>query len=272
MKTEFFANPKPRIFAHRGASGEAPENTLSAFRLALERGMPYAELDVHSSRDGHIMVIHDAELERTTNGKGRVYDYILEELKRLDAGYQFSPDEGKTHPFRGAGVALSTLEEVLTACPGMKFVIEIKQTEPPIEEEVIAVVRKCKREKEVVLASEHDSVLPQVRRLAPDLATSFSAGEVREFIEWVYGGQPQDYLPPASALQIPPEYQGIPLVTEETVAKAHALGVEIHVWTINDPLEMERLLNLGVDGIMSDWSERLKKTVEEWLRSRYNAD
>jgi len=270
METGFFTDPKPRIFAHRGASGETPENTLPAFHLALEQRAPYAELDVHSSRDGHIVVIHDSTLKRTTNGKGRVYDYTLEELKRLDAGYRFSPDRRKTHPFRGTGVTLPTLEEVFVAYPELKFVIEIKQAEPPIEEAVIAVVRRCGREEEVLLASEHDGVMARVRRLAPELATSFSASEVREFIERVYSGRMQDYTPPALALQIPPEYRGVPLVTKETVAAAHTLGVEVHVWTINDPQEMERLLDLGVDGIMSDWPGRLRETVEGWLRSRYN--
>jgi len=217
------------------------------------------------------MVIHDATLERTTNGKGRVRDHTLAELKQLDAGYHFSLDGGETHPFRGQGVTLSTLEEVLITCPELRFVIEIKQTEPPIEEEVITVVRRCEREKRVLLASEHDGVVAQVRRLAPELATSFAAGEVRDFIERVYGGRMQDYLPPASALQIPPEYRGIPLVTEETVTRAHALGIEVQVWTINDPPEMERLLNLEVDGIMSDWPDRLRETVEQWLQSRYNS-
>jgi glycerophosphoryl diester phosphodiesterase len=110
-----------------------------------------------------------------------------------------------------------------------------------------------------------------VRWLAPELATSFSAAEVRAFIERVYGGRMQDYLPPASALQIPPEYGGVPLVTKETVAAAHTLGVEVHVWTINGLQEMEHLLNLGVDGIMSDWPSRLRETVETWERSRYNS-
>lgn len=271
MEKGFFTGPKPRIFAHRGASGEAPENTLPAFRLALERRAPYAELDVHSSCDGHIVVIHDDTLERTTNGTGRVHDHTLKELKRLDAGYHFSPDGGKTHPFQGTGVTLPTLEEVFVAYPELKFVIEIKQAEPPIEEEVIAVVKRCGREKEVLLASEHNDVLARVRRLAPELTTSFSAAEVREFIERVYGGRMQDYLPPAPALQISPEYGGVPLVTKETVAAARALGVEVHVWTINDPQEMERLLNLGVDGIMSDWPGRLRETVATWERSRYNS-
>jgi glycerophosphoryl diester phosphodiesterase len=199
-----------------------------------------------------------------------VHEHTLAELKRLDAGYHFSSDGGRTYPFRGQEVTVPTLEEVLNACPGLKFVIEIKQTEPPIEEGVIAVVRQCRREEEVLLASEHNGVMAQVRRLAPELATSFSAAEVRAFIERVYSGRMQDYLPPASALQIPPEHGGIPLVTEETVAAAHALGVEAHVWTINDSQEMERLLNLGVDGIMSDWPSRLRETVERWLHSRYN--
>ena len=257
----FFAGKKPRLFAHRGASGETPENTLVAFQRAVELGMIYAELDVHASHDGHVVVIHDATLERTTNGHGRVQDLPLGDLRKVDAGYYFSPDGGQTFPFRAAGVQIPTLVEVLRRFPTLHCTIEIKQTDPPIEDLVIAAVRSCGREEQVILASEHDAVLARVRTLAPEIATNFGYLEVLDFIQRVATNQLRDYQPLGQAFQIPPEFQGIPLVTAQTVAAAHALNCEMHVWTIDDPLEMGRLLDLGVDGIMSNFPARLLEVV-----------
>jgi glycerophosphoryl diester phosphodiesterase len=257
VRSAFFAGPTPRLFAHRGASGEAPENTLVAFRRAVAIGVPYAELDVHATRDGQVVVIHDPTVERTTDGQGRVRDYTLAELQRLDAGYRFSPDNGQTFPFRASGVTIPTLRDVLRACPELRFTIEIKQTDPPVEELVLAVVRECDRLGEVLLASEHDHVLARVRALAPEVATSFAVGEGLDLLQHITADQLAGYHPPGQALQVPLEFHGTPLITARTVTAAHALGLEVHVWTINDPQEMERLFDLGVDGIMSDFPARL---------------
>jgi glycerophosphoryl diester phosphodiesterase len=257
----FFAGQKPRLFAHRGASGETPENTLVAFQRAVELGMTYAELDVHASRDGVVVVCHDATLERTTNGHGHIREFSLTELQRLDAGYHFSTDGGETFPFRGAEVKIPALVEVLENFPTLHLTIEIKQIDPPIEKLVVSAVRSCGREEQVILASEHDVVLARVRALAPEIATSSSYGEVLEFIQRVEANRLSAYRPPGQALQIPPEFQGTQLVTAQTVVAAHALNCEMHVWTIDDHDEMERLLDLGVDGIMSNFPDRLLEVV-----------
>ena len=253
----FFSGPRPRLFAHRGASGEAPENTLAAFQQAAALGVVYMELDVHLSRDGHVVVIHDETLERTTNGHGLVREHSLAELQGLDAGYYFTPDGGQTFPFRGQGVTVSPLAEVLRRFPHVRFTVEIKQQEPPIEEQVIAVVRECGMADALVLASQHDAVVARVRSRAPDIATNCATGEVLVFMQQVFTQQLVDYRPPGSAFQIPPEYEGTALVTPQTVTAIHDLGAEVHVWTINDRQEMERLFELGVDGIMSDFPGRL---------------
>jgi len=255
--TTFFDGPKPRLFAHRGASGEAPENTMAAFQRAVDMGIEYIELDVHASEDGQVMVIHDATIERTTNGLGAVRNYSLAALQQLDAGYRFSPDEGKMLPFRASDVIIPSLQEVLRSFPQVKFTVEIKPSDPPIEEPVIAVVKDCDRADDVIIASEHDVVLARVRTLAPDMPTNFGYNEVVDFIQRVATGQLDGYQPSGRALQIPPTYQNIPLVTEQTVAAAHQLNVEIHAWTINEPHEMRSLLDLGVDGVMSDFPSRL---------------
>ena len=260
--TKFFDGPKPRLFGHRGASGEAPENTMAAFQRAVDLGVEYIELDVQAAKDGPIMVIHDGTIERTTNGLGGVSAYSLAALQQLDAGYRFSPDDGKTLPFRASDVIIPSLREVLGSFPNVKFTVEIKQSDPPIEEQVIAVVRDCSKADDVSLASEHDAVLVRARALAPDIPTNLGYSEVADFIQRVATGQLEGYQPPGQALQIPPKYQDIALVTEQTVAAAHRLGLEIHVWTINDPHEMNSLLDLGVDGVMSDFPGRLLELVK----------
>jgi glycerophosphoryl diester phosphodiesterase len=263
--TSFFFKSTPRLFAHRGASGEAPENTLAAFTRAVALGVEYIELDVHISRDGHVVVIHDATLERTTNGSGTVREQPLTQLQQWDAGYRFSPDGGTTFPFRAMGVTIPTLAEVFHQCPDVKFTVEIKPEEPAIEGQVIAVVRACERGGDVILASEHDRVLQRVRSLAPDLATSLAYGEVFDFVQRVATGELAGYHPPGHAIQIPSEYQGVPLVTEQTLAVAHEFGCEMHVWTINDAHEMARLLALGVDGVMSDFPGVLLEVARRQL-------
>src|SRR5829696_2712479 len=120
----------PVNLAHRGASSLAPENTIEAFRLALEAGAGGLELDVHMTSDGHIVVIHDATVDRTTNGTGAVSEMTLHELRRLDAGHNFSPDGGPTRPYRGRGVRVPTLGEVLREFPGVAVNIEIKAGTP----------------------------------------------------------------------------------------------------------------------------------------------
>src|SRR5262249_28722024 len=150
----------------------------------------------------------------------------LDELQKLDAGYWFSLDEGKTFPFRTAGVTIPLLAEILTAFPSLKFTLEIKQKDPPIEEQVLAVVRACGRTEDVILASEHDEVLARVRFLAPEIATSFASGEAIDFFQCAVTGQLLHYRPPGQALQIPLEFQGMPLVTAEFLAAAHTVGCE----------------------------------------------
>jgi glycerophosphoryl diester phosphodiesterase len=259
----FFAGPRPRLFAHRGASGEAPENTHPAFRRAVDLGIVYAELDVQASRDGQVVVIHDPTVERTTNGQGKVQDLTLAELQQLDAGYRFSLDRGQTFPFRATGVTIPTLAEILQDFPSLKLTIEIKQTDPPIAEAVLSVLQACERTADVILASEHDQVLAQVRTLVPTILTGFAVGEGLDFIQRVLTGDFADYRPPGQVLQTPLEFHGIPLVTPQTITAAHTLGLEVHVWTINELQEMEQLLALGVDGMMSDFPDRLLTAVSQ---------
>jgi glycerophosphoryl diester phosphodiesterase len=251
MTSAPFPGPKPRVFGHRGAAGLAPENTLASFALALALGAEVLEFDVHASRDGIIVVIHDATLDRTTDGAGPVREQTLYELQQLDAGYCFTRDP-HDFPYRGHGVRIPTFESVLRQFPLAYCNVEIKQADPPIVAEVVGVIRRLDAHRRVLLAAEHDSIMREIRQHAGDIPTSFSAAEVADFVARLRSGAFEDYRPAGCALQIPPRFGDMELITAESVAAAHRCGCEVHAWTINQREEMVRLLRLGVDGIMSD--------------------
>jgi glycerophosphoryl diester phosphodiesterase len=247
----FFSDKKPRVFGHRGAAGLAPENTIPSFALGLSLGADILELDVHASRDGVIVVAHDPTLERTTDGSGNLRDHTWAQLERLDAGYHFTRD-GSDFPYRGHGVHMPTLESVFRLFPLAACNVEIKQDDPPIVGEVVRLIRRLDAQHRVLLAAEHDSIMQQIRLLGGDIATSFCTGEVADFIGRVQGAGFDGYVPAGGALQIPARFGTIELVTRESVSAAHRLGLEVHVWTVNQREEMDELLALNVDGIISD--------------------
>jgi glycerophosphoryl diester phosphodiesterase len=252
----FLDTPKPRLFAHRGASGLRPENTLDAFAAGLEDGARILELDVHASSDGQVVVIHDETLERTTDSQGPVAARTLAELRRLDAGYNFRDSDGD-YPYRGKGLRIPTLSELLHAFPEIPLNVEVKQYEPPIEDAVLDLLDEHEARDRVLLAAGDHRIMQRIRAKAPDALTSFSAEEVAEFFARCSQGDFDGYRPPGAALQVPRSYQGVDLVSRSMVKHAHARGLEVHVWTINEEQEMEILFDLDVDGIMSDYPGRV---------------
>jgi len=210
---------------------------------------------VHATADGHVVVLHDPALDRTTDGHGPVTATSLAELDRLDAGHGFTAPDG-THPFRGQGIRVPTLRALLAAHPDVAFNIEIKQDDPPIVDRVLADLDAFGARERTLLAAEHHHIMERIRAAAPDMPTSASSAEVADFVFRVRDGRLDDYRPRHVAFQVPPSYEGTPIVTSETVAVAHRFGVEVHVWTINDPDEMAQLLDLGVDALMSDFPDR----------------
>jgi glycerophosphoryl diester phosphodiesterase len=267
MPTGYFAGPTPRVFGHRGAAGLAPENTIPSFALALALGADMLELDVHASRDGVVVVCHDPTLERTTNGTGPVRERSLYELQQLDAGYNYTRD-GHDYPYRGHGLRVATLEALLKDFPLAYCNIEIKQADPPIVAQVVEVIQRLGAQHRVLLAAEEDAIMQEIHHLAGEIATSFSAAEVADFIGRVQSGNWAGYRPSGRALQIPPRFGDIELATAETVAAAHRCGLEVHVWTINDADEMKSLLELGVDGIISDLPGLARVVVGGFVKRR----
>jgi glycerophosphoryl diester phosphodiesterase len=259
LRTDFFDLPRPRVIAHRGFSGEFPENTLPAFRAAGAIGAPYLELDIRLTRDGEVVVIHDADLRRTAGIERLVAEMDSTAVLAADAGRNFSRD-GVNFPFRDKAIRVPTLREVLQACPAQRVIIEIKPKTPDIVRPTLRIVEECGMSRRVLIASEHHTPLDAVRALAPALPTNLSSHEVGLFVMSLAPGA-NPCTPAGDALQIPPEHLSWQLVTPASVAEAHRLGLEVHVWTVDEIPAMRALLALGVDGIITNYPSRLLEVL-----------
>jgi glycerophosphoryl diester phosphodiesterase len=254
----------PANFAHRGASSRAPENTLEAFRLAAESGAGGLELDIHMTSDAGVVVIHDDTVDRTTDGAGLVRDMTLREVRGLDAGYRFAPKGEATYPYRGRGVRVPALGEVLRGFPDLKVNIDVKEDQPGVEEALLKTILDANAGERVLVVSEIPAVLERFRELSgSEVATGASRREVEDFYRMSRQGLEGSLNPAYEALQVPVEFAGSELVTPRFVEAAHGRGVRVDVWTINDAQEMRRLLDLGVDGLMTDRPELLSKVLGE---------
>jgi glycerophosphoryl diester phosphodiesterase len=247
----------PLMMAHRGGDGLWPGNTLYAFEQAVALGVDVLEMDVHSTSDDVLVVIHDDTVDRTTDGRGAVHDFTLAELKTLDAAYRWTPDDGQTFPYRGQGITIPALEEMFVAFPGMPMNIEIKQAEPSIAAPLCQLIREHGMADKVLIASFHDEAIKEFRRKCPEVVTSTGQNEVialfalsKVFLEGVYS-------PAAGAVQVPEYRSGLHVLTPRFVDAAHHRGLQVHAWTINDEADMRRLIDLGVDGIITDYPDRL---------------
>ncbi len=259
----YLAAERPLNMAHRGGAALFPENTLFAFRHAAELGSAIMETDTHATLDGVEVLIHDATVDRTTDGHGAVRDMTWVELRKLDAAYRFSRDGSKTFPFRGQGIRIPSLKEALAALPIMRFNVEIKPDDPSLADSVLRVIREANAEDRVLVASEHADVLRRFRRLAPDIATSFGSSEVRVF--WILNRLRLGlfWRPNADALQVPETYNGRRIVSPSFVAAAHRKGVQVHVFDVETREQMERLLDMGVSGVITNHPDLLETILDE---------
>jgi glycerophosphoryl diester phosphodiesterase len=244
------AADRPLVFAHRGGSLLAPENTLAAFDRAVAEGVDGLEMDVHLSRDGQAVVCHDATVDRTTNATGAIASMTSRELAAVDAGWNFSSGNG-ARPFRGRGLGIPTLREVVARHPGVRLIVEMKDNEPPLAEAVLDVLRDQDALARACLGSFHADVLALVRRLQPQVATSGASSEVRWALyrSW-FGLFPRSTA--YRALQVPERREATRIVTPRFVRAAHRAGLAVQVWVVNAPEDMRRLLSWGVDGLITD--------------------
>lgn len=252
----------PLLFAHRGGAALAPENTLFAFRRALGWwGADAIELDVRATRDGEAVVFHDATLDRTTDGAGPVAARTTAELRSLDAGFHFTPDGGGTFPFRGRGIGISTLAEVLAALPGVRLNVEIKDAaaQAPVWDAVL----NARAEHRVLIAAGARAHRARFRGWRG--ATSASGEELRAFYLHHRLRAARLARPAVDAFQLPERWGGRQILSPRFVAEAHAHNLAVHVWTVDDEADMERLLEWGVDGVITDRPDRLSRVLHRRL-------
>ena len=235
------------VIAHRGSSAEAPENTLPAFEAAVRRGADAIELDVRVTADGAPVVVHDATLDRTTDRIGPLAALTLAELRAVDAGWQFSPDLGRTHPYRGGEARVPTLGEVLWTIPKLNILVEIK--EPSAREAVRRVLVQEDAAARCVVASENPDALlgfdePPFARgaSAPEISALYWAALLRR------RPAPSGYR----MLSVPLRYRRLTVPTSGFVAAARARGCAVHVWTVDSPDTARRLWRRGVAGIVTN--------------------
>ena len=208
-------------------------------------------MDVHMTLDGYIVVIHDDTVDRTTNGAGPVRDMTLPELQGLDAGYRFGPGEG--YPYRGQGIYAPTLIEVLEKFPRAFVNLEIKEAQPGVEDVVLDVIRGAGALDRVLVAAADHGIMRRFQKVSGSIVpTSASQREIRGFYLLSKLRLEGLLRPSYDALQVPVQYGILEIVTPRFVEAAHKLGVRVEAWTINDPGEMRRLLDLGVDTVMTD--------------------
>lgn len=263
MNKPFFEMPA-RIFAHRGYSKEYPENTQLAFEKAIECGADVIETDVHLSKDGHVVIVHDEELSGTTNGKGRVGGLTLQEIKQLDAAYHFTRD-GESYPYRGTGITIMTLEEMLEAFPLQRFNVDLKDNNAVLARKFCDAVIHYKAEHRVLGASQYGKNVRYIRKRIPRMATSFGLWGVLGFFFLFRAGLLGLFRKfSGDALQIPPAIGPSNLANAALIRAAHSKGIAVNVWTINSERDMRRLLDMDVDGIMTDDIPLLQKVLADY--------
>ena len=250
-------NLRVQAIAHRGGAGLRPENTLAAFAHAVAIGADVLEMDVQPAADGTIVVIHDATVDRTTDGRGRVDSFTLENLKRLDAGYKWSSDGGRTYPFRRKGIGVPTLEEVFSGFPRTPMIVEMKHGGAALAQPLCGLVRRMQMGQKVLVASMNADAVKAFRAACPEVLTAMNATEARIFYAAHLAKLEFAYSPPVPALLIPDRLRGEIITTPALVKAARGRNVRVQVWTVDDEDRMRELARIRVAGIMTDRPDRL---------------
>lgn len=246
------------VIAHRGGRTAGPEETRETLERSVALGADVLELDLRTTADGVVVCLHDAELDRTTDGTGPVSALDWDSLQRLDAGHGFSPDGGQTFPFRGQGMRVPTLAEALRTAPDHPFILEIKQSDPPMVDAVMEVLRDESALDRVILAAFSADTLELLRAHRDAPATSLAVSEVAA---WLWA-DPGEEVAPGRFLHLPPDVGPVELVDRALLDRAEAEGLGVQVWTISEEAEMERLVALGVHGIMTTDPAQLRAVVD----------
>lgn len=250
--------------AHRGGRHWRPESTLKTYQEAAKR-WPHIMLegDVHLTKDGIPILLHDATVDRTTNGSGPIADLTLAEAKALDAGYRFTRDNGKTFPYRGQGYTLSTLSEVLTAITTHQFMIELKDQEG-IAAPTVAVIQETGATGRVALASFNATLMENAKALEPKISTCYSARTLLKMAGALRSGKWDAYIPEDDLLVM--NYHNLKRyqMTEADFPRIQAKGIRICLYNINNPAEIRKLLDMGIDSMLTDKPDVFSEVLDAW--------
>jgi glycerophosphoryl diester phosphodiesterase len=246
---------RPLVIAHQGGEGLRPSSTMLAYDHAVELGADVLEGDIHITSDGYLVLIHDETVDRTTDGTGEVDDMTLAQVQALDAGYYWTED-GETYPYRGQGLTIITLRELFEKYPDLLYTLEIKKSDIPTAGPTCDLIKELGMEDKVLVASVYQDMMDSFRAECPTVTTSATEDEATQFFVMNTLFLAPLYSPPMTALQVP-EYQKVKgvnlhVVTSRFVRAAHHRGVDVHPWTINDPADLRHIIDLGVDGIITD--------------------
>ncbi|MBN2651578.1 MAG: glycerophosphodiester phosphodiesterase [Spirochaetales bacterium] len=264
MEFNNYFDPVPKVMAHRGDSKFFPENTMPAFISAANLDVDVIETDIHITTDNQVVIWHDQSLERVSNKKGKISEYSYEELLEVDPGHNFTNDEGKTFPFRGKGLKIVEFSELLQSLPNMRFNVDLKTNSNRLVQQTIEILKKTNSLHRVCLGSFHTENIVRLRKLCPEVITSFSPAEVKRYvIQHKLGIFNFNKRFKGKSFMIPVKQGSITIVTKGFLNAVHKKGLYVHVWTINEEEEMAKLLKLGVDGIFTDDPRLLIETVSK---------
>ncbi|MEW6434166.1 MAG: glycerophosphodiester phosphodiesterase [Myxococcota bacterium] len=251
----------PLHISHRGGAKRYPENTMYAFEQAVRvHRTDMLELDVHATRDGVVVVAHDATLERCTNGSGPLSALTWDELRRLDAAFHFTPLGATGTPLRGKGVGIPRFADVLAAFPGLRINVELK-TEGAIGP-FLELVRGTRELDRLCIGSEHDAIGEELTRALPDACHFFPANALASFVFAVKGGEPPDDDGRYTVLDMPYEWEGMVVFDAALARVAASMGKWVNVWTVDEPAQMRQAIADGVGGVMTDVPDVLRGVLD----------
>lgn len=257
MQAPYLSAEYPLRFAHRGSRVLWPENTAEAFQGAVDLGYVYIETDIRITRDGVVIVFHDGTLDRVTNGTGRVDQWDLADLQRLDAAWWF--DEKSDYPLRGTGVRIRTLAEVFETWPDVHFNLDMKGSQ--MEWAVADVIKRHGREDSTLVGSFVDHRVAKFRRVTRG-AVAVAAGPSLAAAMFAASRVGRTVRRTAPAFQLPFDYKSLPL-DRKYIDAIHKSGAQVHAWTVNEAADIHRLLDMGVDGIVSDRPDILNDVIRQ---------
>ena len=248
---------KPMIFAHRGDSGNFPENTIESLTKALQKGADGLELDIRLSGDNEIVVYHDDTLERLTDGEGRVNNFFLSDLQKLDAGYKFQ--KNGQFPFRGEGISVPTLKNVFSELPEVPIIIELKDNNKILATKLGEILKSYSAEDRVLLGGFDYQMIKTLRQRLPEVPTAATKREALAFYVLAHLGIAGWLSWKFQAFTLPTHYYGLPVLTPFFRAAARAAGIKLYIWTVNDFDEFQELIDKGVDGVLTDYPGEMAK-------------